>query len=377
MFDMHKKRILYIMGVDWNWIFQRPQIIAQHLVEKCEVTVVFPRSILYFFHFRRTVMKPPKGSRILWTLPRQERYAFLGKLSRILAKRVFRELEKYDAVVLGYPLYYRYISKSYVGKIIYDCMDYYAALYPDIGSLPVMLEMEDRLIEESSKIVVTSSKLYRRMLEKNISEQKLCLIRNGTSLKNVIPPQSKRSNKGNVFKLGYFGTIAHWFDYELLINSCKRRDNIEYHLIGPIVTPCPPGVERIVMEGIVSSTELAEYTKDYDCLIMPFIVNDVVEWVDPVKLYEYIALGKCIISVRYAEIERFEPYVYMYADEIEYENLLEKLSANGFPAKYTAEQQRIFLNGNSWECRFEQWDALLDECMQNGRFTEGKEQNEN
>lgn len=371
-----REKILYIMGVEWNWIFQRPQILEQHLEKKYDVTVVFPKSILRWKQRKNSGTLKPDKLRILRTFPRQERYALIGRISQKIAEKIFRDVQQFDAVIIGYPLYYRYIPKEYEGVVIYDCMDFFRALYPDPKSVSRLISEEESLVRRCDALVVSAEKL-RSDLWKNVLQEKVVLIRNGTFVKKVYLPQLKPHTNKLLHKIGYFGTIAHWFDYDLLISSCKKHNNIEYHLIGPVVTPCPSGVERIVMEGIVPNAELADYTKDYDCLIMPFIVNDVVEWVDPVKLYEYIALGKCIISVRYAEIERFEPYVYMYTDENEYENLLEKLSANGFPAKYTAEQQCAFLNENSWECRFEQWDALLDECMQNGRFTEGKEQNEN
>ena len=31
------------MGIEWNWIFQRPQIFAQELQKEYEVTVVCPK----------------------------------------------------------------------------------------------------------------------------------------------------------------------------------------------------------------------------------------------------------------------------------------------------------------------------------------------
>ena len=42
---MKKERILYIMGIDWQWIYQRPHILAEKLAQDYDVTVVFPRSI--------------------------------------------------------------------------------------------------------------------------------------------------------------------------------------------------------------------------------------------------------------------------------------------------------------------------------------------
>ena len=145
------------------------------------------------------------------------------------------------------------------------------------------------------------------------------------------------------------------------MSSLEEWNNLEYHLIGPVHKECPKTHERIVMEGIVEHNKLSDFVMDYDCLIMPFYVNDIVEWVDPVKLYEYIATGKCIISVKYQEIIRFNNYVYFYSNTTEYFDILRNLIRNGFVPKYNEQQQTDFLAENSWEKRFVELDAILNE----------------
>ena len=92
--------------------------------------------------------------------------------------------------------------------------------------------------------------------------------------------------------------------------------------------------------------------RSYDCLIMPFVVNDIVRFVDPVKLYEYIAFGKCIVSIYYPEIERFRDFVFFYRTPEEYRKLLDKLTESGFPPKYTDVQRENFLKENTWNMRY-------------------------
>lgn len=362
MQDTRKKRLLYIMGIDWDWIFQRPQIIEQHLEKDYDVTVIFPRSILKFFSRKKAVPEMPAKMRILWTVPRQERYRCIGKIAKALFGGIFRDAKEFDVIILGYPLFYRYIPEDYQGKIIYDCMDYHAALYPDPRSVNKLLQQEELLLRRSDAVVVTAQKLYDHVVKKRIEKEKIHLIRNGTFTTGAASITYEKQSR-ELYKIGYFGTIAEWFDYGLLMDSVQKHENLEYHLIGPVRKKCPEQNSYIIIEGTVKNSDLAEYTKDYDCLIMPFIVNDIVQWVDPVKLYEYIALGKCIVCVRYQEIERFEPYVYMYDDATEYEKVLENLIKQGFPPKYTAEQQQKFLEENSWNQRFKAWDDVLENVI--------------
>lgn len=348
-------KLLYLMGIDWNWIYQRPQIIAKYLETRYNITVIFTRSVMNALEKKRG--EYPDQYRILWRIPLQEKKNWIGRISSLLAKMCFRNIEQYDVVVIGYPLYYRYIPENYKGKIIYDCMDNHEALCADSETAEKIKVQEKNLIKRADIVIVTADKLREKVILLGALPEKTVLIRNGTDMSVMaVPRQPKVREK---YKIGYFGTIAEWFDYDVLVKSLKKFSDIEYHLIGPVGKNLEEKQEGIVMEGSVEHSRLYEMTKDYDCFVMPFVVNDVVEWVDPVKLYEYIAMGKCIISIKYKEIERFQDYIYMYSNQEEYLQLLEELKQKGFPAKYTANQQSDFLKENFWEKRFEAWDEVL------------------
>ena len=47
--------------------------------------------------------------------------------------------------------------------------------------------------------------------------------------------------------------------------------------------------DKVIFHGPIEHSRLIENKELYDVLIMPFIRNELIESVDPVKLYEYIA----------------------------------------------------------------------------------------
>jgi teichuronic acid biosynthesis glycosyltransferase TuaH len=94
--------------------------------------------------------------------------------------------------------------------------------------------------------------------------------------------------------------------------------------------------------------------KSVDCLIVPLRPSRLIESVDPIKIYEYVNYGKPIMSVYYPELERYRPYVEFYKDVDELVNTVERLMAEGFPAKYTNSQRLQFLEQNSWSSRASQ-----------------------
>ena len=163
-----------------------------------------------------------------------------------------------------------------------------------------------------------------------------------------------------MFKLCYFGTVGEWFNTEYIEQSLIDFDNIEYVIIGPIDGGRLPEHPRVKYLGTIEHSELYNKTKDVDCFIMPFLVNDIVSAVDPVKLYEYINFNKNILCVEYPEIKRFEPYVYFYDDYNEYKSKIEKLIRHN-KIKYSMEARLEFLNNNSWDSRVEQITKFLEE----------------
>ena len=93
-----------------------------------------------------------------------------------------------------------------------------------------------------------------------------------------------------------------------------------------------------------------------DCLIMPFIVNELIEAVDPVKIYEYINFNKNIIMSKYNEVERFKNFVYFYQTLQDFDNAIEDIKKTR-RTKYSQKDRKSFLQENTWKNRIK---LLLD-----------------
>jgi len=340
------------MGIDWEWIYQRPQIIAEYLQKDYDVTVIFPR------HFwKKSLSKNLQTIKmlILKTIPYMEKIKLVEKTASLINKKVFRDLDQYDYIYIGYPLYARYIPDTYTGKIIYDCMDNHEALYPDKKRVEKLIFQEKRLIHRCDLLFVSSEVLLHKM-DNLAGKTKSILIRNGMLNQEIM--DIKKACIKEVYDIGYIGTISKWFDIDTIVQSLEIKKNIRYQLIGPCEVKYQH--ERIKYYDVIEHNKLGVIVESFDCLIMPFQINDIVSAVDPVKLYEYIAFGKCIISVYYPEIERFSEFVYFYEDTQQYVALLDELMEKGFPPKYSKLQQESFLRENSWEQRYK---MIMNEIM--------------
>lgn len=339
--------MLYIMGIEWNWIFQRPQVLALELEKDYDLTVVATKQPVHAKHQNN---RQPKRLLELYQIPFQEKNRMIGAVAGHVHAKVLGNLSQYDIIWVGYPLFGRYLPEDYGGIVVYDCMDNFEALYQDRRekNLRRACAEELRLVQRADVIFASSLKLREKLLGMCPGKE-ITVVRNGYS--NISPVKPVRPQKKEQYTLGYIGTLSEWFDSGLIVNSLKERTDIRYELIGPVADHQPIAEDRIHYRGVVEHGRLGEAVRELDCLLMPFRINDIILYVDPVKLYEYIAWGKCIVACWYPEVDRFGDYVYFYHNEQEYWRLIAELADQGFPPKFTQAMQEKFLAENSWQAR--------------------------
>lgn len=342
-------KILYLTHVNWFWIFQRPQILALFLEKDFDVTVYSRRVLLKPLLSKNN--KKPKKLKTIIQLPKENIIKCFKTINSRIYENNVKKAYQYDAIWICHPIQYPDIPEDYKGIVIYDCMDNHSSLASE-GNKDKVKGLEEKLIKRADIVFASSNYLQEHVLK----DKKSVLIRNGYNYSNIVPPKEAQYKES--YTIGYFGTISAWFDFDLLRYSMETVQGIQYKLIGPNDTSFTDE-KGISLEGVVQHSELGDAIKDYDALIMPFVVNDIILAVDPVKLYEYISFGKCVISVWYPEIDRFSPYVYFYKNQEEYKDLLNELKNNGFRPRYDKKQQVEFLKDNSWDARYDTIKRVL------------------
>lgn len=318
-----------------------------------EVTVVYP------FVLSETGKKAADTEKIrfrrLFHTPFRERNR-LGEWLFVTGNRLLtlRDIRKFEYLFLDHPVYARFIPEDYQGKVIYDCMDNHEAMCGYASYARNVRRLESFLAKRCDLLLATSEILKTKM-DRLVGYPKCVLSRNGTDAA-VYPLKTPKIRE--YYTIGYIGTVSAWFDFALLTSTGRELPSVKYRLIGPADRIVKS--DNLIYEGRVAHDVLYERIRNYDCLIMPFQLNEVTLAVDPVKLYEYIAFGKCVISVFYPEIERFEDFVYFYQSTEEYIALVRRLAREGFPTKYSEAQRETFLARNTWKHRVQELKIEID-----------------
>lgn len=348
---MMKEKILYLSHIDWNWIKQRPQFIAEELKEYFDIAV------LYMFQNskRKALQKRSyKGEAVspIFSIPFAGRIKPIGLLNNIFLTaqmKLYINRVKPKYVYFTFPSQIDILPKNYSGRVIYDCMDDHIAMACS-NRKERLIEQEQRMLDRANVVLVSSENLKKQLLTRygHQHDSKINLVRNGYNgeILSVLPKEVAPCSK---FTLSYIGTVGKWFNFEYIMKSIEDIPQINYKIIGPIDTDVPNS-ERIEYVGTLEHDELYNAIKNTDGLIMPFVVNDIVASVDPVKLYEYINFNMNILCVKYDEIERFSPFVHFYTDYASYKEQIEAMIEDN-TLLYNKELRNSFLTENNWSAR--------------------------
>lgn len=351
-------KVLYLLHTDWNWVKQRSQFLAENLSRiGCDVTVA------YKFSLRRSNLVKNESTLRLYPCPflpfKLKAIFILNKIDRLFWKTFFEFLKhrhKYDQIVVTHPLLASYVDGLDL-PIIYDCHDDNSEFYAN-GRIKNDIDREhEKLINIASLNIFSSEHLH----SKYCGDKKSLVIRNGHScdlarLEFIRSSSPMKSGVG--YNLFYFGTVSEWFDNNLILKIVNDFQDVCITIIGPCDSTQIKH-SRIKYIGPMNHKELMDYSSEADAFIMPFLVNELILGVDPVKLYEYLSFSAAVFSVYYPELDHFKPLIKFYETHEEAISLIrdDRLDRSIHHAEFNAREK--FLIESSWISRAKDFKKSL------------------
>jgi GT2 family glycosyltransferase len=154
--------------------------------------------------------------------------------------------------------------------------------------------------------------------------------------------------------VGYFGAIADWFDVDLMTRLARERPHYQFVLLGGVFGVDVRGLDALPNVSLLGQqpyADMPEYLHHFDVCLIPFRINPITQATDPVKLYEYLAAGKPVVSVALPELEPCREHVYLAASADDFLAQVDAAVAERDPAR--AERRRQFAAANTWAARYE------------------------
>jgi len=193
--------------------------------------------------------------------------------------------------------------------VVYYCVDDFSE-WPGLDA-ELVREMEQRLIERADVFIATSSRLRERLaafgkpthllthgvdvahFSRQASEEHLCL-------RGIQKPRA-----------GFFGLIDARMDQELLGLVADRMPEMAFVLAGPVEAPVRALSARknVHFTGPIAYDQLPSLIAGLDVLLIPYVAGALGDSLSPLKLKEYLATGKPIVSTPIAEAQAQAPHV--------------------------------------------------------------------
>lgn len=145
-------------------------------------------------------------------------------------------------------------------------------------------------------------------------------------------------------------------DQDLLDKVIRSRPDYTFVLVGAMTREFETLLNHQNLIAIPRQPyhKIAQYGASFDVCIMPWLQNEWIQHCNPIKLKEYLALGKPIVSTPFPELKRYA--------ELSYE-------ASGAEAFAKAIDQALFddssiLQQKRCQCAREHtWDAKYDQVI--------------
>ena len=213
----------------------------------------------------------------------------------------------------------QYINNGF--KVIYEYID---DLSPEIvGAKEIpknQLDKYNYMLKDKENIfvIVTATEIEKDVLKKRGNE-KLAFSCNGVNIehfKNIDDDFVFDKEYENIIKMGkpiigYYGALASWFDYDLIKHLAAKRPEYNIVLFGVKYDDSLDKSDinkysNIHFLGSKNYNVLQNYASKFSVCTIPFLINDITKATSPVKLFEYMALGKPIVTTAMPECQKYK-----------------------------------------------------------------------
>ena len=133
--------------------------------------------------------------------------------------------------------------------------------------------------------------------------------------------------------IGFLGSLQYWIDFDLLRFLALARPNWSFVLIGPRGRLAKVGkienLPNVHLLGRKPYEQMPSYLKGFDVCLNPYVRGELARNCSPLKLYEYLASGKPVVSVDMPEARKFADVIGIGRNEEEILQRLEEALGSG------------------------------------------------
>jgi glycosyltransferase involved in cell wall biosynthesis len=321
-------------------------------------------------------IQPPVTLPINW-LPKGLIYNYFQKINNGIVlraiRRVLKEQNIKDYIFINCydPYYAGYLPESFGASLcLYHCID-------DTSQNPYSdkhgTELEREAARKADVTLVTSTNLYKLMEPYARKVVPYYNAADATVFQKVITetfsrPEELSGHHGQV--IGFVGNLDELrIDYPLLKKIAENFPDKTLLLVGPVNSnePAAIGLDQlpnVVFAGSKPLAKLPPYLQHMDCVLIPFRCNTLTRSIYPLKINEYLAAGKPVVSTSFSDdIRGFSDCIYLADDAVQFMDQIEKALSETDPS--LKDQRVAVAANNTWPARINQLWKIVNSSISN------------
>lgn len=270
----------------------------------------------------------------------------------------YKTLLKKDTLVIfeiPYDKFKPYLdmAKKFGCKTVYEHIDNWDS---SLGNLFYKEEIFKEFLDEADLITVTAKLLGEKIQEH--TDHNYLYLPNAVNSEIFEPSRTYHCpddlKRGENKTLLYFGSLwGEWFDWDKINYISQKCPDCEINLIGDysaIMDKVNNSNSNIHFLGLKKQTDLPAYLYFSDIALLPFKNCDIGKYVSPLKIFEYIAMNKKVLSTPLDDIRDY-PNVYCSDSQEEWVEIINRDD--------TLVDSSSFNSQNNWFARCSQ---LMEYC---------------
>jgi len=162
-------------------------------------------------------------------------------------------------------------------------------------------------------------------------------------------------------RIGYAGVIKKQIDLALLVRLAHSRPQYSFVMVGPLLNVAGKNehvaalrsLPNVYMLGAKAPEQLPSYVQHFDVCLMCYEVNEYTKYIYSLKLHEYLATGRPVVSSRINSVIRYGDTIALAGSDAEWLQGIDAcLVAGAFTPEAVQSRQAV--------ARTHDWDVLVD-----------------
>jgi glycosyltransferase involved in cell wall biosynthesis len=276
--------------------------------------------------------------------------------SHLLTRTVRRLGMERPILYIWHPIFSNVIGQLDERLIVYHCYDEYSAFSGN--DRRQVEEAENRILDAADLVLTVSKGLYARKRARNPNTYH---VPNGVDYSlfaGAQDPATPVPGELDALPRPVIGCVTRivpeYFDAALLRTVFTTRPDWSFVVVGPECSASPAlselkALPNVHFLGRRELTELPSYLKAFDACLIPYVLTENKRLADPLKLYEYLAAGKPVVSKPLPGLSTFGDVVTTASDASEWIDAIDEAIRTDSP-ELIGRRQAV-ARQNTWDDR--------------------------